>query len=442
MPTDKRKPGLYLRAVLCDAVVGIAADGKEKKCGSPLMWSGTGEPPTKCQKHSGAPLPRAGTKLVPVLRSPYWYGCWIEPVRDAEGRIVRKVGPDGALRVVTRQVHRSTKTSLLKLAERRLEEWRQPAQRAIEAPELADERQALERKRIAAAAALDARLTIEGMQALWLKHAGNKASVSDDRARFATLAAFLGPNTPIAELAADRVVELRDHLLASKNRTGRTNSRATVNRHLALLKSALKWAAANGHPHVDPMAKVRLLDEKNERDRLCTPAEFERLTEASAGELHLAIVVAYWTAMRLGEIVNLTWDRVDLKARFITLEGQHTKSGERRKIPLAAPVVDALKKWPRRIDGRVFTLKRGSISPAFSKLCKTLDPPILNLHVHDLRHTALTRLRREGADLFTLKAISGHATMEMLARYQHVGDDELLAAVDRVTKRGKRGGKT
>ena len=38
--------------------------------------------------------------------------------------------------------------------------------------------------------------------------------------------------------------------------------------------------------------------------------------------------------MRLGEIVNLTWDNVDLKSGFIRLKGEDTKSGEGRLTPL------------------------------------------------------------------------------------------------------------
>ncbi len=47
-----------------------------------------------------------------------------------------------------------------------------------------------------------------------------------------------------------------------------------------------------------------------------------------------------------------------------------------------------------------------------------------DLHLHDLRHTALTWAARSGATLAELMVIAGHATPEIALRYQHVCDEE------------------
>jgi integrase len=52
-----------------------------------------------------------------------------------------------------------------------------------------------------------------------------------------------------------------------------------------------------------------------------------------------------------------------------------------------------------------------------------------DLHVHDLRHTALTWAARSGATLAELMAIAGHANPTIVLRYQHVGDEERRHAI-------------
>ena len=64
------------------------------------------------------------------------------------------------------------------------------------------------------------------------------------------------------------------------------------------------------------------------------PAQFEVLQAHSAAYLRPINLVAYATGMRWGEIVRLTWDKVDLRGGFIRPKGKDTKSGEGRLIPL------------------------------------------------------------------------------------------------------------
>lgn len=65
--------------------------------------------------------------------------------------------------------------------------------------------------------------------------------------------------------------------------------------------------------------------------------------------------------MRKGEILGLTWDRVDLSNRWIYLDATHTKDQEPRRIPVNAELLDILKAIPSRLveagaDRHVFQL--------------------------------------------------------------------------------------
>ena len=69
------------------------------------------------------------------------------------------------------------------------------------------------------------------------------------------------------------------------------------------------------------------------RDEILEPTQFEDLQAHSTEYLRPINLVAYATGMRWGEIVNLTWDKVDPKGGFVRLKGKDTKSGEGRLIP-------------------------------------------------------------------------------------------------------------
>jgi integrase len=317
-------------------------------------------------------------------------------------------------------------------------------------------------------------LTMADLSKLWLEHAEHKRSLSDDKQRLAVIVEHFGATTRVATLTTEEVLAFRSKLAAqvvarpksaagpkrkppntaaAKKRAARlrpseaprTMSPATINRYLAVLKSALKLARSAGYLYDDPTAGVKLLAENNARDRIATPEEIEKLlAAASSPKLKLVITLAFETGMRLSEIVGLRGEQLDLKAGIVRLGSGETKSGAGRKVPLSPAALEALRAWPRPVDGgplfvvhhrnketdelepSVWDAK--SVSPLFSRLCREVG--ITGLRLHDARHTALTKFRRENnADIMVIAAISGHRSLDQLRRYQNVSDDELLAAV-------------
>lgn len=76
----------------------------------------------------------------------------------------------------------------------------------------------------------------------------------------------------------------------------------------------------------------------NERDRVLTAEEWQRLQAAASPHLKPILQTAYHLGQRLGEILNLSWDRVDLHRGMITLRGVDTKTNRPRQVPMTAPV--------------------------------------------------------------------------------------------------------
>ena len=93
-------------------------------------------------------------------------------------------------------------------------------------------------------------------------------------------------------------------------------------------------------PAAEPGVRIPRLPKDNERDRICSRDEYERLIEAAAPQLRLAVVVAYYAGMRLREIAKLTWEHIDLKERVFKLKSSETKARESRIVPITAPVLE------------------------------------------------------------------------------------------------------
>jgi integrase len=205
-----------------------------------------------------------------------------------------------------------------------------------------------------------------------------------------------------------------------------------VNRELACLKPIFNKAVINGKAE-NFVARVKSLKEINERDRILSIEEYDRLSLNSPIYLKPIIKLAYQTAMRQGEILNLTWDRVDLKEGFIHLRPEDTKTNEGRSVALNKELLEMFQAMPRDLPGvRVFT-RNGypikSIRGIFAAACRKAG--IEDFTFHDLRHTAINNWRLQGHDYFRIMAMTGHKTMRVFKRYNTVTREDLKAMVDK-----------
>ena len=72
----------------------------------------------------------------------------------------------------------------------------------------------------------------------------------------------------------------------------------------------------------------------------------------------------------------------------------------------------------------LFTYSLRGLSGAFLRLCRRLN--IDNLHFHDLRHEATSRLFEKGLNPVEVATITGHKDTKMLMRYTHLRAEDLV----------------
>lgn len=158
------------------------------------------------------------------------------------------------------------------------------------------------------------------------------------------------------------------------------------------------------------------------RTRRLNPNEEKKLLNKAYPHFRPVIEFALETAMRRGEIANLAWDNIDWKRSTAFLAT--TKNEDSRTVPLSPKAIEILKGLPRQIKGSIFNYKPDSISQAFATAAKAAK--LKDLRFHDLRHEATSRLFEDtNLDVMQIKLITGHRTMQMLARYAHLRADRL-----------------
>lgn len=220
---------------------------------------------------------------------------------------------------------------------------------------------------------------------------------------------------------------------------------ASINREIACLSAMFTWAEDNGWIDGNPVRKVKKLREANERDRILTEEEFGALLDAAAPHLKPILLLAYHAGMRKGEILSLTWDRIDLKGGLIRIRGGDTKTDEARIVPLIPAVIEALRSLPRRIGSPwVFGYKGKrplkDVRTAFASAKERAG--LEDFHFHDLRHCFVTNARRAGIDQITIMSITGHKTTSVFKRYNTVEEADVLEAGRRLAAFRTRNRKT
>jgi len=249
--------------------------------------------------------------------------------------------------------------------------------------------------------------------------------------------------------------------------------------------AALDWRIPL--PQGNPVVLVRKPTVASERTRRLEGKEeqllLDALSECQSVWPHAAAVLAIETAGRQSELLALKWNEVDLKRRVARLRGKSggvTKSGEAyRDVPLSKRAVALLESLPRSVKGFVLPVSQNALQLSWERACargrkahvheqlrlrlakkgfdeeaqarevralvykkrqpqpitlellakvESEDTTLANLHFHDLRHEATSRLADKLA-MHELMKVTGHKTSRMLGRYYHPRAEQLAKKI-------------
>ena len=159
-----------------------------------------------------------------------------------------------------------------------------------------------------------------------------------------------------------------------------------------------------------------------------TPAEVEAMLEASKssgrhGQRDAALILlAYRHGLRVGELVALRWDQVDLDAG--TLHVNRIKNGTPGVHPLRGPELRALRQLRRDYPGTpylFFSERKGPLTTASIRRVVAragqLAGITFRVHPHMLRHGTGFYLASQGQDTRAIQGYLGHRAITSTAVY-------------------------
>jgi integrase len=187
------------------------------------------------------------------------------------------------------------------------------------------------------------------------------------------------------------------------------------------------WAA----PAENPATGLKMPKIDNGRDRVMSEAEQERL-EAALADCHNRqvapmLVLLRETAMRSSEpLEQARWADVDWERNILHLSD--AKAGK-RDVPLSPDAVQALRELqamhPKvHPQARIARISYEALKAAWRRVCEKAG--VEGLRMHDLRHTAATRLALLSGNPMLVKALTGHKTSSQLERYVNIKAEDVV----------------
>jgi integrase len=223
---------------------------------------------------------------------------------------------------------------------------------------------------------------------------------------------------------------------------------ATVLRIMASLAAVLKVAERNWEwIESSPMAKISKPRAARGRVRYLSADERNRLLKACLQSqnpyLYTIVVIALSTGMRLGEIMGLRWELVDVRPSLSVGHAQllDTKNGESRGVPIAGAAlasVRVLAGLQGKTVGLLFPSERLEVETPMNIRrpweAAVAAAKLKDFRFHDLRHSAAAALAMNGATDSEMAAVLGHKTLAMVKRYAHISEAHTPGVVARMNE--------
>jgi integrase len=242
---------------------------------------------------------------------------------------------------------------------------------------------------------------------------------------------------------------------------GKKLSDSTVRQVYTVLRQGLDVAVRDGLLGSNPVAKVKRPGVARHEAKYLPAADVARLLDAAKDlRYYVAVVLMAATGLRRGEVCGLAWSDVDLDKGELTVN--HTLSRvdrelvltepktdrSRRRVPLHAGVVTALKGWrtqqlQERLaageqwtdSGMVFCTEFGTMLDP-RNLLRTVETAaakakISDFGAHTMRHSAAVAWLEAGVHIKAAADLLGHGSIAITGDlYGHTSDDTARSAID------------
>jgi integrase len=194
----------------------------------------------------------------------------------------------------------------------------------------------------------------------------------------------------------------------------------------------------------NPRKQIKKYREEK-RERFLSAGELKRvgevLREMEAESIELpspiaAVRLLMLTGCRLGEIMNLKWEYVDLPGRALRLPDSKTGA---KVVHIGQAVVDVLKNI-QHVEGNPWVIvgtkpgaRLSDLQPFWQRVRARAG--LKDARIHDLRHTFASTAVANGQGLPMIGKLLGHTQVQTTARYAHLAVEPVREAADQVAAR-------
>ena len=220
------------------------------------------------------------------------------------------------------------------------------------------------------------------------------------------------------------------------------NEPSTVYHYYVALKNALMYHSQHHGYSQDIFLVAKCPSKSGERNRRFSRDETAKLFKSinqncrvKKNELRLTILFALETACRIGEMLKLEWNEVNLEKQYIEFLAKNTKTKKFRRVPITS-VAKKILVWLKKKHNpqnkkhlRVFSfynVNEHHLSRQFKICCDKAE--IFNVRWHDLRHEGTSRFFEKAPNLTDreIALITGHENLNMLKKYSHLRPSTIL----------------
>lgn len=241
---------------------------------------------------------------------------------------------------------------------------------------------------------------------------------------------FLEAKTP-GDITEEGVRKFRLHLNRFLDAHGKPLKKITQNYHIIALRTFLKYLSKRDIKALAP-EKLELAKQEDREVTFLDEGELERFLKSPEDPRDRAILeTLFSTGLRVSELVSLKHAEIDLDRGEFSVRGKGSKI---RVVFLSAPARAAIKTYLAKrtdIEPELFPLTPRSVQRIVKKYAIKAGIIGKSVHPHTLRHNFATDLLRNGADIRSVQAMLGHASVTTTQIYTHVTDKQLREVHER-----------
>lgn len=210
------------------------------------------------------------------------------------------------------------------------------------------------------------------------------------------------------------------------------------------LKASFSKAVLWNYLTDNPLKKIKAPKIPKVYPSFITVEELHKILEQTKNDvLKDVFFTAFYTGMRLGELLNMKWNWIDLEKNVITVKCSSsfiTKSKKERIIPINPSLKKILiNQIPKviNIDKEDFVFRKFAnvklnenyVSKSFKQALRKADIEE-SIHFHSLRHSFASNLAQKGVSLYVVKELLGHEDLQTTQIYSHLQKENLSQAVN------------